>query len=326
MARKLRFESAGGLYHVLNRGNYRSWIFEDDGAKASFEKALFEACERSGWILHAYVVMGNHYHLALETPQPNLSEGMRWLQSVFANRFNRYRKEKGRLFQGRFKSIAVEDWNRLGWLCHYIHLNPARAGACRADALRCYRYSSYPRLWSKRSRPPFLSFESALDSAGSLKDNSYGRRKYGQYLDWLAADEPRQKAFLFDKMSKGWAIGTKEFKEGILEDEKSVRALVELGGPEVKEIRESAWENAIERCLGIVGEDLRSGDSRKSADWRVGVAGFMKTRMLCRNAWLSERLGMGTEFSVSRYVSEMLKDERPRAKKHYEVLIAKVKV
>ena len=90
MSRKLRFEYPGAIYHILNRGNYRSWIFESEGAKKSFEKTLFEACEYAGWKLHAFVVMGNHYHLALETPEPNLSEGMRWLQSVFAMRFNRF--------------------------------------------------------------------------------------------------------------------------------------------------------------------------------------------------------------------------------------------
>ncbi|MDA1069207.1 MAG: transposase, partial [Verrucomicrobia bacterium] len=75
MARKVRFEQAGGFYHVINRGNYRSWVFETEGSRKSFEKTLLEACKRSGWILHAYCVMGNHYHLAVETPEPNLSEG-----------------------------------------------------------------------------------------------------------------------------------------------------------------------------------------------------------------------------------------------------------
>ncbi len=74
---------------MLNRGSYRKWIFEDDGAKMSFEKALFETWERAGWVLHAYCVMDNHFHLALETPEPNLSEGMRLLQSVFSIRFNK---------------------------------------------------------------------------------------------------------------------------------------------------------------------------------------------------------------------------------------------
>jgi len=89
MARKLRLEFPGAIYHVINRGNYRSWVFKDEGAKRAFEQCLFEACARSDWLLHAYVVMGNHYHLALETPQANLVSGMQWQQSTFANRFNK---------------------------------------------------------------------------------------------------------------------------------------------------------------------------------------------------------------------------------------------
>ena len=106
---------------MLNRGNYRQWIFKDDRAKETFVRTLFEACERAGWVLHGYCIMSNHYHLALETPDGNLSEGMRWLQSVFARRFNSFRKESGHLFQGRFKSLTVENETCLGWLGHYIH-------------------------------------------------------------------------------------------------------------------------------------------------------------------------------------------------------------
>ncbi|MGH9818223.1 MAG: transposase, partial [Candidatus Acidiferrales bacterium] len=142
MARKLRMEEEGGLFHVLNRGNYRGWVFKSEGAKQGFEKALFEACGRFGWVLHAFCIMGNHFHLAMETPRGNLSEGMRWLQATFASRFNRLRKESGRLFQGRFKSLAVEDLQRLSWLCHYIHLNPVRAKICRVEQLRDQRWSS----------------------------------------------------------------------------------------------------------------------------------------------------------------------------------------
>ena len=96
MARKVRIEYAGACYHVINRGNYRSWIFESEGARVSFVKCLQEACEAMGWRLHAWVLMGNHYHLCLETPEANLVEGMRWLQSTFANRFNRFRKGRTR--------------------------------------------------------------------------------------------------------------------------------------------------------------------------------------------------------------------------------------
>ena len=309
----------------MNRGNYRSWIFESDGAKKSFEKSLFETCERGGWKLHAYCVMGNHFHLALETPEPNLSEGMRLLQSVFSLRFNKFRQEKGRIFQGRFKSVVIEDMERLGWLCHYIHLNPVRAGVCDIEGLKSLDCCSYRYLWDKRERPGFLSFEACLESAGKLRDATGGRRKYSEYLEWLAADEPRQKAMLFDRMSKGWAVGTKEFKTALLEDEKSIKACLELGRDAVREIREALWESKIERCieaLGSIAEEKRG--ARKSEDWKVAVAGLLKQGCLCPNGWLCERLDMGTASSVSRYVGEMLGGKRSEALSQYRELVAKV--
>ena len=118
MARKLRLEFPGACYHVINRGNYRTDIFRTQGARAAFESCLFEACEKSDWVLHAFVIMRNHYHLALETPDGNLVAGMQWLQSTFANRFNRLRRERGHLFQGRYKALLVEAGVALGQVCH----------------------------------------------------------------------------------------------------------------------------------------------------------------------------------------------------------------
>ena len=105
----MRIQHEHALYHVINRGNYRRDIFSSRGAARAFSRLVGEACERHGWQLHAYVVMRNHYHLALETPQPNLVEGMHWLQSTFGTRFNRYRSERGHLFQGRYQALLVED-------------------------------------------------------------------------------------------------------------------------------------------------------------------------------------------------------------------------
>lgn len=135
MTRKLRIEYEGAVYHVINRGNYRADIFEQSGAKAAFLKCLDEACQKSGWIVHAWVIMRNHYHLALETPRGNLVPGMHWLQATFSARFNRFRKENGHLFQGRYKAILVEPDRALGSLCQYIHLNPIRAKAVRTSEL-----------------------------------------------------------------------------------------------------------------------------------------------------------------------------------------------
>ena len=128
MARKLRIQFEGACYHIINRGNYRADVFANQGAAKAFETCLWEACEKTGWRLHAYVIMQNHYHLAVETPQPNLVEGMHWLQSTFATRFNRFRSENGHVFQGRYKAILVEPGPTLAYVANYIHLNPHRAG------------------------------------------------------------------------------------------------------------------------------------------------------------------------------------------------------
>ena len=88
MARKLRLEFPGAIYHVYSRGNYRGFVFESAGARRAFEMCLFQACLRYEWVLHAYVVMGNHFHLALATPRGNLAVGMHWLQSTFAGPTN----------------------------------------------------------------------------------------------------------------------------------------------------------------------------------------------------------------------------------------------
>jgi putative transposase len=128
MARKLRIEYPGAIYHVINRGNYRSDVFDLAGAAQAFGTALSEASTRYGWRVGAYVVMRNHYHLARQTPEPNLSIGMQWLQTTFATRFNRLRGENGHLFQGRYRAFVLENSGVWARVADYIHLNPVRAG------------------------------------------------------------------------------------------------------------------------------------------------------------------------------------------------------
>ena len=103
------------------------------------------------WRLHAWCLMGNHYHLCIETPRPNLVEGMKWLQSTFANKFNRLRKANGHVFQGRYKAILL-DAEVIAAVCHYIHLNPVRAGIVEAADLHKYIDSSFYQLWYPRKR------------------------------------------------------------------------------------------------------------------------------------------------------------------------------
>ena len=114
MARPLRIEYPGACYHVINRGNYRRNLFADKGASEAFERTLGEAAVRYGWRVHAYVIMRNHFHLAVELTEPNLSEGMKWLQGTWIRRYNSFRRLIGRPFQGRYKALLVEPGPALG--------------------------------------------------------------------------------------------------------------------------------------------------------------------------------------------------------------------
>lgn len=303
MPRKLRLEFPGACYHVVNRGNYRSDIFRSEGARAAFETCLFAACVKSKWVLHAYVAMSNHYHLALETPQGNLVTGMQWLQSTFANRFNRLRGERGHLFQGRYKALLVEEGAALGQVCHYIHLNPVRAGIVPVERLRDFRHSSYWYLWRPKARPGFLWVETALAEAGGLADTPAGWRSYADYLAWQAEAGPAGKNKAYVSLSKGWALGTGEFKAALLKDHAVAADARAWESDGVREIRARQWEERLAEGLRKAGKtDADARGDRKSAPWKVEIAAEMKATTQVSNGWLAERLHMGSGVAVSHYV------------------------
>ena len=303
MARKLRLEFPGAGYHVINRGNYRRWILEDDKTKAAFERCLFEACERSDWLLHAFTLMDNHYHLALETPAGNLVAGMQWLQATFANRFNRFRNEHGHLFQGRYKSPIVEGGGPLGHLCDYIHLNPVRAGIVSVDHLAEYRYSSFWYLRQKRRRPAFLRCETALLESGVI-DTARGWQCYADYLAWQAAEGPAGKNQAYVSLSSGWALGSDAFKAALVKDYgllATSRAWEEQGAAEIREMQ---WADALAAALKVVGKSNEDcARERKSVPWKIAIAAHLKRTTQASNRWLTGRLCMGSPVALSQYVS-----------------------
>lgn len=181
MARKMRLEYEGAVYHVISRGNYRADVFGHDSTKAAFLKCLGEAAEKSGWIVHAWCVMSNHYHLCFTTPRANLVEGMQWLQATFSVRFNRWRNERGHVFQGRYKALIVEP-DAAGAVCHYIHLNPVRAGIVGLSVLATWPWSSLHVLIEVRRRARWFSAAAALAHAGGLEDVPKDRGRYLTYL------------------------------------------------------------------------------------------------------------------------------------------------
>jgi len=301
MARKLRLESEGGIYHIINRGNYRASIFQQARTRQAFLECLDETCTMTGWRVHAWCVMSNHYHLAVETPRANLVEGMRWLQGTFSVRFNRLRDERGHLFQGRYKSLMVDPAEGLGPLCHYIHLNPVRAKVCPISQLARWPWSSLSWLTNPKQRLPWFVPETALTHAGELADTPAGRRKYVEYLDWLQDDEPARKAFKFDSMSKGWVIGSRQFKQELVVEHREAAAALKRGDSELLDLAEAVRQDALAAALRKAGkkrEDLvRAG---KSEPWKVAIAAELRTTTTVTNRWLGENLNLGALHEVSR--------------------------
>jgi putative transposase len=301
MARKLRLEFPGAIYHVINRGNYREWVFKTAGAREAFEECVFAACARSGWLLHGFVVMGNHYHLAIETPLGNLVAGMQWLQSTFANRFNKLRGERGHLFQGRYKALLVEEGEALGLLCHYLHLNPVRAGIVPVARLDDYRHSSYWYLTRPKRRPEFLRFNDTLLQPGGLPDTPAGWRRYAEYLEWQVAEGPAGKSKAYVSMSQGWALGGQGFKQTLLQDHAVATQARAWESTGVREVREAQWAQTLAGLLMSVSAKERQ-DARKSAPWKVRLARQMKATTDASNGWLAGQLDMGSGIYVSKHI------------------------
>src|SRR5437870_13886058 len=186
MARPLRLEFEGALYHLTGRGNRRERIFGDEKDWARFLEMLEGSLGRFRVLLHAFVLMGNHYHLLAQTELPNLGRWMHWLVTSYTVYFNRRHKLVGHLFQGRYKSIVVEAEGYLLPLSRYIHLNPVRGRvigkgtpAERRKRLRGWSWSSYPAYSGLAKAQPWLSQERVLGyMGGRLAERRLSYRRF----------------------------------------------------------------------------------------------------------------------------------------------------
>jgi putative transposase len=178
MARPLRLEFAGAIYHLTSRGNARQKVFLSDADRELFLKTLSWVVNRYGWICHAYCLMANHYHLLIETPKANLSIGMRQLNGIYTQSFNRRHNRVGHLFQGRFKAILMERESHLLDLCRYIVLNLLRVkGSARAQS---WKWSSYGATAGLTRVSEFLSTEWILAQFG--KRRAEAQKHYREYV------------------------------------------------------------------------------------------------------------------------------------------------
>jgi putative transposase len=187
MARPLRIEYPGAVYHVTSRGNARQAIFRDDRDRQSLLDVLAAVVGRAKWLCHAYCLMENHYHLLLETPEGNLSRGMRQLNGVYTQAFNRRHGTVGHVYQGRFKAILVARESHLLERCRYVVLNPVRAGVANAPGQ--YPWSSYRAPVGRVRRPAFLTVAWVLGQCG--KRTGEAQRRYRDFVrEGLAGEAP----------------------------------------------------------------------------------------------------------------------------------------
>ncbi len=316
MGRAPRIEYEGAVYHVMCRGNRQEPVFWDNRDNEMFLDALEEACGHCGWRVHAFVLMGNHYHLLLETPHANLVDGMRWLQGTYTKRFNIRHKVWGHLFQGRYKALLVDpSGDYFQTVCSYIHLNPARANCfdLHSGRLSDYAWSSFPQYLNLSKRLDWLFVDRTLGNYG-LKDDVSGRRNFElmmqkRVVEVANSDNPLEADAKWAQIRRGWCYGSDSFRgemvaslDNVLEG-KNRESFV---GEETRRHDVLDAERRVAGALQLFGlkdDDLagmKKGDPHKKV-----IAWLVRKNTSVRNAWVAERLVMGNPSNLPRQVREV---------------------
>ena len=251
MPRKLRIEYSGAMYHVMNRGDRREKIYLDDVDRQDFIKTLAEACQKTNWQVHAYCLMPNHYHLVLETPEPNLVAGMAWLQSTYTIRLNHRHQLFGHVLSGRYKSQLVEGSGN-GYLrtaCDYVHLNPVRAGMLPGpERLLSYPWSSFGAyMAAPEHRPSWVRVDRLLGEHGIQEDTPTSRAQFEQWMERRRLEETDPEALKV--LRRGWCLGSQSFRREML-----LRMEGKLGDHHAGELHRASAEAKAER---IIAQELQ---------------------------------------------------------------------
>jgi putative transposase len=317
MARQVRIQFQGALYHVMARGDRRENIIGGEKDRRMFIETLSEACEKTGWLVYAWVLMSNHYHLVFQTPQANLVAGMRWLQNTYTRRFNVGNQLWGHVFNSRYKAVLIEtrefgSGDYLSNLIDYVHLNPIRAGIINTatESLLDYPWSSLSRGYavSPQKRPSWLKTDDGFGVLG-LEDSVKGRRLYVRRLEEKARQGvivpvlPEDQS-LQSTLRRGWYWGSEQFRAFLLKklDAEAIRRnrnyqSTQMGRDHAQAEAERIVRDGLQR-FGLSESDLESlpgSDPRK-----VAIAGTVHRNTTTLLGWTAKRLQMKSAANVSQ--------------------------
>jgi REP element-mobilizing transposase RayT len=219
MARPLRLEYCGAVYHITARGNARNPIFHSDNDRNLFLEILHKVTERFHWLCHVYCLMDNHYHLVVETPEGNISAGMRQLNGVYTQTTNRMHGRVGHVFQGRYKAILVQKENHLLEVCRYVVLNPVRANA--ANSPDDWKWSSYGATAGIEKPHGCLVVEWVLGQFD--KNRQEAEKRYRKFVH-----AGIQEVSIWEKVKGQALLGNKEFIERFENQLQGKREIVEI--------------------------------------------------------------------------------------------------
>ncbi|MGH8023752.1 MAG: transposase [Limisphaerales bacterium] len=325
MARPLRIQYPGAVYHVTARGSRGQAIFADDQDRERFLETLAEACQRTGWRVHAYVLMGNHYHLLIETPEGNLVTGMKWLQSAYTQRYNWRHKVFGHLFQGRYKAVIVDEREPMYFqvVSTYIHLNPARAGLPRIgqQRLKTYRWSSYGFYLNGGTRKPlWLERRRVMGSLGFDEKQGKGYEAYmeGRVLELGRPSMRKPFEEQWKALRRGWYVGGDSFVKRLTEGLKAAargRRRESQSGPARRAHDEAAAELHLRKGMRMLGLNEKSLKALvKGSPEKAVLAWWLRENTTVTVRWVSERLKMGHYTRVTQAISRVARQPSRRQK------------
>ena len=305
MPRQLRIQYEGAIYHLMSRGDRREEIFRDDWDRRDFLKTLGAACQKTGWQVHAYCLMSNHFHLVVETPRANLVEGMKWLLGTYTMRFNRRHKLSGHLFGGRYKSLLIDGSTSdyLRTVCDYVHLNPSRARLLRKrERLQKYRWSSYPSyLRARQKREPWLRCDRLFGGHGLRNEGRRSRLEFARRTEQRRIEPNDPSA---EQIRRGWSFGAQDFIASLLD-----RMLGSINEHHHARERGDTNQQKAEAIILARLKKLGWGKGelaarRKSDPEKVALARNLRCQTTMSLKWIARRLEMGSWTHVSNLLRQ----------------------